>query len=143
MKRTFRQLLRYVLAGGAAFSVDIGAFALLRLMTGTDLIAANIAARLGGAATAFLLNHYWTFAKTRLPTSFSALRYATLWLVATLVSSAGLHALRGLAETPAREILLKIGVEAVLMFANFILCKFWVYQDHANQPRTESDHPPA
>lgn len=124
-----RSLLRYLLAGGIAYFVDVSVFGGLRFIPEIPIAYANVLARSIGAITAYGLNHLWTFRQSLTRVNYSALRYLGLWLINTLLSTTLLQGLSGLALTLYHSIALKAMIEGVLVLSNFIVCKFWVFKN--------------
>ncbi|OQK16830.1 hypothetical protein AU255_02695 [Methyloprofundus sedimenti] len=120
--------LRYILSGGIAYLVDITLFAILQLWFQLPIIHANIAARSAGAIAAFMLNKFWTFNASNTKFSSSLLRYLSLWLINTALSSALLLTLKTLSTTMFYIMGLKVLIETLLILSNFIICKLWVFK---------------
>ena len=124
------QIMRYGLVGVLALLVDVACFAVLRALT-VDLIAANAAARLAGAATAFLGNNGWTFNASWRASNLrvNAARYWSLWVVTTVISTFVLDVLTGLgAAGKFVEVMAKALVECFMVAFNFYVCKKWVFR---------------
>ena len=119
-------------------AVDFAAFYLLSalLFRGESLLeigCATVLARIASAAANFLLNRRFVF---RSRAAGSALRYAILAIGTIAASSAAvyggvylLHWLGGGSFQPeAVKTALKAVVDTLLFFANYHLCKKWVFQ---------------
>lgn len=122
----FKQLLQYGALGLFALGVDVAVFMLLRGL-GTELVTANVLARLMGAVTAYLGNHLWTFAQARAAADWqrSGWRYAVLWAGMTGLSTLLLSAL---VQFGAPETLSKLGVEMLMPLLNFLISRYWVFR---------------
>ena len=122
----FKQMLQYGTVGLFALGVDVAVFVLLRGL-GTDLVAANVLARLMGAVTAYLGNHVWTFAQARSVADWqrTGWRYALLWAGMTGLSTVLLSAL---VQFEAPETLSKLGVEMLMPLLNFLISRYWVFR---------------
>ena len=126
---SLREIAQYIFFSGLAFSVDISIFTLSRLVMEIDLVLANVIARLCGALIAFSFNYYLNFEINGKPRfRDSASRYLSLWLGATIFSSAGIRGLSGFVDNPLLEVCIKTGVELTVIAMNFCVCKFWVYK---------------
>lgn len=133
--RTHRQMVLYVTFGVTQLLVDWAGFLALTHL-GVAIAAANPSSRLFAAIVGYVLNATLTF-KTSPEDSHvnlgSFLRYATLWIATTVISTAiitGAAALFGKGALP----LLKLMVEGAMAVASFLTMKFWVYR-RAHSPR--------
>ena len=121
-----KQLLRYGTVGVVGLGVDVGLFMLARRM-GLDVVTCNVLARLAGAFTTYTGNFLWTFAAQ--PRSrflgVTSIRYAVLWVGATVVSTLALSALSQLGLS---EPLVKLGVELSMPLFNFVVSRRWVFK---------------
>jgi putative flippase GtrA len=120
------QLLRYASVGVVGLGVDVGLFMLTRHM-GLDIVSCNVLARLAGAFTTYTGNFLWTFGEQ--PRSRflgeTSIRYAVLWVGATVVSTLTLSYLIQLGLS---EPLVKVGVELSMPLFNFVVSKRWVFK---------------
>lgn len=134
---------KYAVASLAGTAVDFAAFYLLSalLFRGESLLeigCATVLARVASAAANFLLNRRFVF---RSRAAGSALRYAILSLCTIAVSAAAVyggvylfHWLGGGSFQPeAVKTALKAVVDTLLFFANYHLCKKWVFQTPSAQ----------
>jgi putative flippase GtrA len=128
MKITGGQLIGYLIAGAIAYGVDVGCFSALRYFFRLSVANANVSARLAGAIAAYLLNYYWTFSAHTYSTHAAVVKYALLWLVSTSVSTGAMLVFISTASRLTDEIALKCAVEIVVIFCNFLVCKYWVYK---------------
>ncbi len=123
---------RYVVAGAAAYVVDVTTFFIARSELAATLAAANLIARAAGAMAAFALNDRWTFAAGRQRRSWtrSLFRYVLLWLVTMIVSTALLElAVTGLGLRPGLpEVFAKASLEAFILLGNFLVSRAWVFR---------------
>lgn len=124
MKKMF---VKYLVAGGVAFGVDIFTFTTLRFFA-LPLVTANPMARFLGALTAFTLNRRWTFKRVS-PSTWRRefARYALLWCFSTLCSTSALAAL--IYTFPkGDDVLFKVLVECVIVAINFLVSRVWVFR---------------
>jgi len=128
MKKTIRSFLRYLFSGGVAYLIDVALFSSLHLWLQLPIIYANVPARAAGAVTAYGLNHLWTFNRPLNHVRHSALRYFSLWLINTGLSTVFLQHLNTYSTVASDMVYLKALIELLLVLSNFILCKFWVFK---------------
>lgn len=144
----FGPVVKYALASLAGTAVDFAAFYLLSaiLFRGeafADVIAATVLARVLSALCNYLLNRRFVFAsKAR----GSLPRYAVL-AVATLLASSGavylgvrLFRLLWGAGVGAEMVktILKAIVDTLLFFANYHLCRYWVFPPGEKSEKPQS-----
>ena len=117
-----KTLFKYLVAGGAAFGVDVFAFIAFRFLA-LPLTAANPMARLIGALTAFALNRQWTFKRVS-PRAWprELFRYGLLWCFSTLCSTLALAALI-YAFPKGGDVLFKVAVECVIVAMNYVISR--------------------
>ena len=131
-------IAKYAIASFLCTGVDFLVFYLLSalLFRGESLLeigCATVLARVASAAANFLLNRRFVF---RSRAAGSALRYAILSLCTIAVSAAavygGVHLFHWLGggsfQPEAVKTALKAVVDTLLFFANYHLCKKWVFQ---------------
>lgn len=118
--------LRYLLTGGVVYLVDLATYLLLHGLSPDRYAAANIAGKIAGAATGFVLHNLFTFAgRKQLGGASRAVRYVALLLL-NLTASAGLLWLAverlGLPATPAR-----IAIDILVIAASFLASRRFVF----------------
>ena len=131
----FLRLIRYAVAGGLTFVVNIGLYALLRESLGWEVTPANIVAVLCAVVFAYLVNKWFVF-KTRCPNrkelfrealSFFSARAATMLLeiggVFLLVDLVRLHELIGL-----RDFWIKAALTVLVVLLNYVFSKWFVFR---------------
>lgn len=125
---TIRQVISYLLIGGAQFLLDWALFSVF-IFVAVPAMPANLAARASAAVLGFYLNGRITFAS---PGSDKIdrdrfLRFVLAWLLMTALSTA----LVRLAELNLPTVWLyavKPAVEIALAFVNFFVLKRFVYR---------------
>jgi len=134
--QTHRQMVLYVTFGVTQLAVDWIGFLVLTHV-GVPIAAANPSSRLFAAIVGYVLNATFTFRNSpedRHVNLGSFLRYATLWIATTAISTAliaGGTATLGKGPLP----IIKLFVEGFMAVASYLSMKFWVYrQNHAHQP---------
>ena len=133
---TFWQWLRYCLVGAVNTLIDVLILSVLlwRFPTNTvqTLVVYNSLAYIGGAASSFFLNKYWTFRRWQRPTSREVGRFV-INMCLELLSSNGLVWLIGNALHPFitnamlwgnATKLLAVAGNAVL---SYFIMRFWVF----------------
>lgn len=89
--QTFKQILRFALAGGLNTLVDLlilnGLLWLLPTSSSSMLLAYNSLAYSTGAINSFLLNKYWTFGQKRRTTRSELIRFALVTICGIVWSS--------------------------------------------------------
>lgn len=128
MKKILSQFMRYLSAGFIAYAVDIGCFSALRYFLDFGIGGANSAARFAGALAAYGLNYYWTFSAHVYTTQSSLLKYASLWVLTTGISTSVMLAIASGVTHFAAEIVAKCVVEVFITVGNFLICKYWIYK---------------
>ncbi len=131
-------IAKYAIASFLGTGVDFLVFYLLSafLFRGESLLeigCATVLARVASAVVNFLLNRHFVF---RRQAAGSALRYAVLALCTIAVSAAAVyggvylfHRVGGGRFQPeAVKTALKALVDTLLFFANYHLCRKWVFQ---------------
>lgn len=121
---------RFVVVGLAQMAVDFAIF-VVTLRLGLDIGYANVAGRIAGAASGYLINGSWTFraGSERMLGGMSLSRYAFAWTVLTLVGTWAVWALSLLGTNPLGA---KLLVEGMLAIASFIVMRVWVYSSLRN-----------
>lgn len=127
-----RQPLLYVLVGGLQYVLDASLFGVL-LGFGLAVPAANVLSRASAAVGGFLANRYLTFAKrsdTVAHFTGSLLRFVTLWLTMTFISTGLIMAVSHYwgAEWSI-QVAGKLLIEAVLAVISFLISKYWVFRN--------------
>ncbi|MDD5460895.1 MAG: GtrA family protein [Methylococcales bacterium] len=123
-----RSFMRYLLTGGVAYGVDVLLFAALHLLLQLPVTHANVLARVAGAVTAYGINHVWTFKHPVALIKHSSIRYFSLWLINTALSTALLQTLSRQTAIPLSAINIKASIELMLVLTNFFICKYWVFK---------------
>ena len=123
-----RQLLLFVLVGGAQVALDWAVFVGLT-SAGLALTAANLIGRAGGACLGFWLNGRYTFAnegRARLG-GVQLRRFVIAWLLLTVLSTLLLLAVRHLFDLHGAW-LAKPLVEAAMAALGFLIWRHWVFR---------------
>lgn len=118
-----RQLGRFLLAGGAAVTIDFATFLILRWL-GVPLILANTGAFTLAFITGFMINRHWTFDAAHGHGRRQLARYGAVALAGLLLNTAVLMTLvaLGAAEIPAKG-----AATLVSATVNFALSRSWVF----------------
>ena len=124
----FRQLGRFLVAGGAAVTIDFATFLALRWL-GAPLVLANTAAFTLAFLTGFTINRHWTFDAAQGHGRRQLARYGAVALAGLLLNTAVLTALVALG-TP--EIPAKAAATIASATLNFTLSRSWVFSGAAN-----------
>ncbi|MEX1829933.1 GtrA family protein [Luteibacter sp. CQ10] len=127
--RTHRQMVLYVTFGLTQLLIDWAGFLVLTHL-GLSIAAANPSSRLFAAIVGYVLNATLTFRTSpedRHVNLASFLRYATLWVATTAISTA---LISGAALLLGKEALpvVKILIEGAMAVVSFLTMKFWVYR---------------
>jgi putative flippase GtrA len=127
-----RQPLMFVLVGGLQYLLDAALFGVF-LSAGLSIPTANVLSRASAATGGFLANRYLTFSKradTVASFTGSLLRFITLWLTMTFISTGLMLAVSHLwgAELGI-QMIGKLLVEAILAIISFVISKYWVYRN--------------
>lgn len=119
-----KQIGRFLVAGGAAVTVDFTTFVLLRWL-GAPLILANAIAFTLAFLIGFTINRHWTFEAASEPGRQQLVRYGAVAIAGLVLNTAVLSALVGLgsAEVPA-----KVAATIASATLNFVLSRAWVFQ---------------
>ena len=135
-----KTLIKYMVAGGVAFGVDVFAFTAFRFFA-LSLAIANPMARLIGALTAFIINRQWTFKRISPRTRRREFgRYALLWCFSTLCSTFALAVLI-YAFPGVGDVYFKVLVECVIVAMNYVVSRVWVFspgKDCGEEPPKDS-----
>lgn len=127
-----RQPLLFVLVGGLQYLLDATLFGVL-LSVGLGIPAANVLSRATAAAGGFLANRYLTFGKrsdTVASFAGSLLRFITLWVVMTFISTSLILAVtHNWGAELGTQVAGKLVVEAVLAVISFLISKYWVFRN--------------
>ena len=120
------QAVRYVVAGGGVYALDVGLFVLLTLVLPSGLyVPANYIAKAGAAAAGFFLHRSFTFQVVGNPHR-QALRYALLLIVNATASSVLLYAGSQTLGLPPLSV--KIGADVITIIAAFLVSRHFVFQ---------------
>lgn len=119
-----RQFGRFLVAGGAAVSVDFLTFLALRWL-GAPLLAANTAAFCLALITGFTINRYWTFQAAQEHGRPQLVRYVIVALLGLILNTTVLATLVAVAVP---EIIAKVAATAASAVLNFILSRTWVFK---------------
>lgn len=116
-----RQLGRFLLAGGAAVTIDFATFLALRWL-GAPLILANTAAFTLALLTGFTINRYWTFDAAQGHGRRQLVRYGLVALAGLVLNTTVLMALvaASTAEIPA-----KAAATIASAALNFTMSRTW------------------
>ena len=150
---TFWQWLRYCLVGAVNTLIDVLILSVLlwRFPTNTvqTLVVYNSLAYIGGAASSFFLNKYWTFGRRQRPTSKEVGRFV-ISMFLELLSSNGLVWLIGNGLHPfiANAMLWGNATKLLAVAANAVLSyfimRFWVFASGSqNRPKQRAPIQPA
>ena len=123
-----RQLLLFLLAGGAQVLLDWAVFVALTY-AGLTLVAGNLAGRLCGAFLGFWLNGRYTFAadgRAHLD-GLHLRRFIVAWLLITALSTLLLSGVQHRFDLRAAWIA-KPAVEAVMALLGFVVWRQWVFR---------------
>lgn len=121
----------YLLVGAVAWLVDLAVYHFIWPLAG--IAAAQLAARITGAITAFLLNRSKTFQIKNEMAGFvpQAIKYGVLLALNWVVSVGLIYAVyRGLGIHPVTA---KIFVDIIIVPSNYFVLKHWIFP----QSRTE------
>lgn len=122
-----RQGRHFATIGIAQWLLDWGVMVGLSRL-GLPVAYANIAGRISGAALGFWLNGSITFPREgRGPGWPQFWRYATLWLVSTLISTGAVSAVDR-AFGLGWAWLAKPLIDGVLSIGSFVLSRHWIYR---------------
>lgn len=126
-----RQPLFYLLVGGIQYVIDAGLYAVL-ISNGVTTLPANITSRASAAGIGFLLNRYVTFGQRNESLkrfSSSLFRFLVLFAIMTLISSLAVLWLQAVwGNDTTSRIIAKMGVEALLAVASFLVSRYWVFR---------------
>jgi putative flippase GtrA len=126
-----RQPLFYLLVGGIQYVIDAGLYAVL-ISNGVPTLPANITSRASAAGIGFLLNRYVTFGQRNESLkrfSSSLFRFLVLFAIMTLISSLAVLWLQAVwGNDTTSRIIAKMGVEALLAVASFLVSRYWVFR---------------
>lgn len=117
--------LRYLLAGGLAFLVDLGLLALFRELFGWETWLAAATAFILSFAFTYTIQRYFTFG-SKSPHGVAILKYTTLVIFNT-AATAAVVALIDL--TPAGWVTGKVVATAATTVWNYFAYRFWVFAD--------------
>ncbi len=144
LRSTFKQFLRYCMVGAANTGVDLLLLNILLWRFPTKnvqvLVGYNSIAYVGGAASSFFLNKYWTFRHKQKTTRKVLMRFAVSLLLEVIYSNA-LIWLAGKALQPFianitlwgnASKLLAVAAGTVISYA---FMRFWIF---ANTPQERS-----
>lgn len=123
-------MLRYVLVGAAAFTLDYAVFWMLWQLVSVDYLLANAAGMSAGFVLSFMLNRQYTFAPAVASSSGASmggplLRFAAANLVSLVLASVVLSLL--VQGVGVRADWAKIGVSALVPCWNFLLYRHFVF----------------
>lgn len=114
--RIYAPLLKFSMSSLAAFGIDLTAFVVLGLFTGSLLVSV-VGARIISASVNFLANRHLVFAEGRTrPLSMAALRYITLAVALLLANVASVFLLSDLGMP---QVMAKILTEVLLFGVSF------------------------
>ena len=119
-----KQIGRFLVAGGAAVTIDFAAFILLRWL-GAPLILANATAFTFAFLIGFTINRHWTFDASGGQGRRQIVRYGVVALAGLLLNTAVLTSLVGIGsgEIPAKAV-----ATAASATLNFLLSRAWVFR---------------
>jgi putative flippase GtrA len=122
-----RQGSRYLVIGGVQWLLDWGVMVALSHF-GLRIGVANVAGRVSGALLGFWLNGKITFTgDEHVVGRRQLLRFVTVWLVMTLLSTVAIESIDGLVGRKWAW-LAKPMVEAVLGLIGFLASRHWIYR---------------
>ena len=125
-----RQFLVFLLVGGIQYLLDAAAFSVFILLYSTEL--SNILSRMLGALAGYGLNGYFTFRQaSQAPIHLSGLlRFILVWCLMTAISTLAIRELLAFFTESSwiYAVVIKLGVEMLLVVVSFSLQKFFVYR---------------
>ena len=126
--KIMREVIKYAISSGIGFLVDIGVFALLKLIPcdfKAWLVCRNVIARVCSASVNFTLNYKLVF-KSKNNVALAALQYAALAVFILAVNTGCLWLLVEVAHM--NDILAKILVEVTLSIVSFTVQRFIIFR---------------
>lgn len=115
---------KYLVVGVLSVIVDVGGLWLLHGIWAVLLPIAAAVSFLASFAVNFTLNQRWTFRATATRTPTQLLRFTTLVIVNTVLTSVGVTAITG---TGVDYRVAKLIMIVVLTAANFVILRLWVF----------------
>ncbi len=127
-RQTQRQLLLFGLIGGAQLLADWLCFVGLTWIE-VDVVLANVAGRVVGAALGFWLNGRHTFATAdHVPLGMKqALRFVAGWVITAVLSTAAVWLVDDIAGLKWAQAG-KLVIDGSLALLGFVLSKYWIFR---------------
>lgn len=126
--KIMREVIKYAISSGIGFLVDIGVFALLKLIPCEFkfwLILRNIIARVCSASVNFTINYKLVF-KSKNNVALAALQYALLAVTILAINSGALWLL--VEQAHMNDILAKILVEVTMSIVSFSVQRLLIFR---------------
>ena len=120
-------MLRYGAVGLVVLAADFATFAALVGIMPTAYLFANLAGKIVGAATGFVLHKYFTFSWSQKHQSGKQLISYTGLMVFNLAQSTLLLWLL-VAQLGCDKLIAKIMVDLVVIATSFVVSRFWIYR---------------
>jgi putative flippase GtrA len=127
------QSVRYLLVGAVVYGVDLGLFTVIIALSSARLyVAANVAAKVAGAAVGFALHKNVTFTwQQQSSIVVQSLLYGTLLLFNMGLSTALLYlAVSGFAQSAIAS---KIAIDIVVVGISFVISRSLVFRPEPRQ----------
>ena len=117
-------IMKYGASAGISFLVDYGLFALL-YYCGLSIMVSTYAARACSCVVNFILNRQGVFQSQGSP-ALQFAQYILLVIISSTISGLAVTFLS--ARLPVTPVLLKLGVEIVLFFMNYLVQKKLIFR---------------
>ncbi|MFC4349556.1 GtrA family protein [Kordiimonas lipolytica] len=133
-KSVFGQAARYIFVGPVIYGLDYLTFVLITYLATGQYLWANVAAKLVGAGTGFLLHKYYTFAGVHAHAgAHQAVRYGLLLGFNMGLATALLYLAVQMLTFP--PLVAKVGVDIVVIGCSFLISRAFVFAHYKGDQR--------